>query len=261
MPLFDEFTVPLSAAVRNHPGRARSSAGSVVLAPLTTTASLAKHSFSPLSKTLHIGEPPPRVNAYSQALCGRPRAGVGTCGGITFMSVLSEVERDSSRWYAAQTRAQCEDLALRHLARQGFTAFCPRRRAGRKVGRHHVDRLEAFFRGYVFVRLDLERCRWRSVNGTVGVARLVSFGAAGRPAALPVGLIEHIQYLCRDDDELIFDDHLMPGDPIRIMAGPFASLCGTLEAAEGPERITILLDLLSRETRVQMSRSLVARAA
>lgn len=166
----------------------------------------------------------------------------------------------SARWYAVQTLARAEDMALRNLANQQFAAFCPRARVRRKVGRHLVDRLDPFFKGYVFVRLDLERERWRSINGTLGVARIVAFGSAGRPAPLPPGLVEQLQHLSANG-ELGFADALAPGDRVRVMRGAFADLVGTLEAASGPERVTILLDVLARETRVALDRSMVARAA
>jgi transcriptional antiterminator RfaH len=175
------------------------------------------------------------------------------------MSIVAAIGPGSRRWFAVQTRASSEDIALRHLANQNFTAFCPRARVNRKVGRHRVERLDPFFRGYVFVRLDLERERWRSVNGTLGVARLVTFDRV-RPAPLPVGLVEQLQDLCSEGDELGFADDLSVGDAVRVMTGPFAELVGTLEAASGPERVTILLDVLARSTRVELPRALVARA-
>ncbi|TCJ39564.1 transcription termination/antitermination protein NusG [Parafrankia sp. BMG5.11] len=177
------------------------------------------------------------------------------------MPTSTQTEPGSSRWFAVQTRAQCEDIALRHLANQRFVTFCPRARVRRKIGRHTVDRLDPFFRGYLFTRLDLDRDPWRSINGTVGVSRLVSFGSQARPAPLPAGLVEQLAQLCDTGGELSFDDGLTAGDAVRVMTGPFADLCGVLEAAGPQERVTVLLDVMARGTRVEMSRSILARAA
>jgi transcription antitermination factor NusG len=42
--------------------------------------------------------------------------------------------------------------------------------------------LGAYFPAYLFVRFDLTKDRWRSVNGTLGVSRLV--GSENRPTAI-----------------------------------------------------------------------------
>lgn len=177
------------------------------------------------------------------------------------MLLNSRIEPGSSRWFAVQTRSQCEDMALRHLTNQKFRTFCPRMRTRRKIGRHWVDRLEPFFRSYVFARLDLSCDPWRSINGTVGVARLVSFGDKGRPAALPDGFIEQLCELIGEGDEIRFGEALTVGDKVRVMTGPFADLCGVLERAGDGDRVTVLLDVLRRSGRVEMSRAMVARAA
>jgi len=147
------------------------------------------------------------------------------------------------------------------MRNQNFSTFCPMVRAMRKLGRHSMECLQSFFRGYIFVELDLERQQWRSINGTIGVARLVSFGANSRPTPLPIGLVEQLKGLCEPDDELAFDDRLLPGDHVRVMSGLFAELCGVLQSASNHERVTILLNILSRETPVELSAAVVARAA
>jgi transcription elongation factor/antiterminator RfaH len=168
---------------------------------------------------------------------------------------------EGSRWYAVQTRPRGESLALRHLQNQGFEAYCPRLRRIRAIGRNKVTTLDPFFPGYLFVSIDLERQRWRSVNGTIGVLRLVGFGngESGRPSPVPPGLVERIRELS-DGDELRFKERLCRGDAVRVTAGPFAELCGVLETAGSHERVTILLDILSKSTRVTISRDMLIAA-
>lgn len=174
---------------------------------------------------------------------------------------FSPARGSGARWYAVQTQPRREALALQHLKNQQFDAFCPLRRGLEQVGRHKSMGLLPLFPGYVFTRLDLERQRWRSVNGTIGVLRIVSFGERGsRPTALPDGLIEHLQALSAETGEIKFRDELAPGDAVRIVGGPFDQLCGTLESAGELERVTILLDILSKATRVQVSRGMLIAA-
>lgn len=165
-----------------------------------------------------------------------------------------------SRWYAVQARPHSEGVALRHLANQKFVTFCPRSRIVRKIGRHHVDSIAPFFRGYFFVQLDLDRQAWRAINGTIGIVKLVSFGKEARPTPLPEGFLEALAALAGPDGEIAFDERFNPGDCVRVAKGPFADLCGVLQSTAGEDRVTVLLNILSRETRVELRRSDVVAA-
>lgn len=157
-----------------------------------------------------------------------------------------------------QTQPRKERVALHHLGNQNFETFCPLRRTSRRVGTRNVTVLEPFFPSYAFVRLDIARDRWRSVNGTMGVARLISFGA--EPAAVPDGLVERFRSLCDDDGELAFDEELHSGERVKIVGGPLDALCGELITAEPSKRVTVLLQLLSGATRANIARDRLVRA-
>ena len=96
------------------------------------------------------------------------------------------------RWYVAQTLAKREFIALAHVEAQSFRAFCPHVMRTIRHARKSRTTKSAFFPGYLFVSLDLDRDRWRSVNGTLGVTRLVG-GADGLPIATPRGVVEALQ--------------------------------------------------------------------
>src|ERR1700694_1974440 len=74
------------------------------------------------------------------------------------------------RWFAVQSLARRERWAAKHLRNQNFSVFLPCRRTTRRHARKLETILAPFFPGYLFVSLDLARDRWRSVNGTFGVA-------------------------------------------------------------------------------------------
>jgi transcription elongation factor/antiterminator RfaH len=175
-------------------------------------------------------------------------------------AVQSAAACASRRWYVAQTQPRREELALVHLRRQGFACLCPMRRKPRKIGKRVISGFSPLFPGYVFVSLDLEREQWRSINGTIGVLRLVSFGSGGRPALLPEGFVERLASLSDSDGASRFCEELQAGTRVRVVGGPFDDLCGILEQAGDSERVTILLDLLSKATRVHMRRDLLIAA-
>lgn len=166
---------------------------------------------------------------------------------------------NNDRWYAVHTQSRKEKLALNHLERQGFDSFCPYHRVSKRSGKKYSDTLLPFFPNYLFVRMDLAQDRWRSVNGTVGVRRLVQFGGSGAPDPMPVGLVERFQELSVGNGEISFTQNLSPGDRVRISEGPFAEMYGTLVRADGLERVTILLNILSGETKVELDRRSLVR--
>ncbi len=157
------------------------------------------------------------------------------------------------RWYAAQVQPRKEQLALAHLRRQRFVTYCPIIKRTRRPRSKSVSAAEPLFPGYVFVALDCDREPWRSVNGTIGVLRLVSFGM--QPAAMPRGFVEKLQNLAGGGGHVRFDEVLQPGDGVRIVGGPFDGLCGSLASSSGRERVTVLLQMLAGETKVTMPRS------
>lgn len=181
------------------------------------------------------------------------KAGVGELVG-------SRSGSGSKRWYAVQAQPQREKLALLHLARQDFVSFCPMLSKTRRIGRKRVTALAPFFPGYLFVSLDLDRCQWRSINGTIGVLRLVAFGNGGRPTPLPVGFVERLQEWNNGGGHLARNAELSAGARVRIVGGPLDDLCGILETADGSERVRVLLSLLGKETRVQLRRDLLIAA-
>ena len=146
------------------------------------------------------------------------------------------------RWYVVQTQAHREHLAAEHLARQGFDVFFPRQRRMVRHARRLTEKLAGYFPGYLFVSLDLDAQRWRSVNGTVGVRGLIM--GADRPAAAPLGLVEALRAQADDRDCLAPPPDYGPGDRVRLLSGPFADLVGTLDRLEGLARVRILIELV-----------------
>ncbi|WP_394729443.1 transcription termination/antitermination NusG family protein [Altererythrobacter sp. GH1-8] len=158
----------------------------------------------------------------------------------------------SADWFAVQVQPRREKLACLHLERQGFAWFSPSlKRMKARAGRTVAVR-EALFPGYVFVRLDMARDRWRSINGTIGVSRLVMFG--DMPARLPDGFIDGLIARQDEDGVVAFDSAMKPGDQVRIVGGALDDVTGALLTGDGPARVMVLIDLLSGPRRVSVPR-------
>jgi transcription antitermination factor NusG len=85
------------------------------------------------------------------------------------------------------------------------------------------------FPRYIFVVVDCTRDRWRSINGTLGVDRLLMYG--GEPQPVPHGVVENLITAADLEGNIRFDLRLKEGQTVKVMAGP---LCRLSRRARGP---------------------------
>jgi transcriptional antiterminator RfaH len=162
-------------------------------------------------------------------------------------------------WYVVRTQSRAEEKAVQHLTNQGFTAYLPRYRRRVRHARRNEIVLRPLFPGYLFVRLDPDRCRWRSINGTVGVREILSNGDA--PVIVPDRIVEEIQ--AREDETgavKLRGPSFAHGQVVRLLEGPLADVNGLFEEMRDENRVVLLVSLLGRKVRMQVSAAAVVAA-
>jgi transcription antitermination factor NusG len=165
---------------------------------------------------------------------------------------------EDERWYVAQTLARRELGAAFQLERQGFRVFLPQMIKTVRHARTFRTTRAAVFPGYLFVALALGRDRWRSVNGTFGVSRLIMGESLPLPA--PHGVVETLLAF-RDSDGLCrFDRELKPGDAVRVVKGPLAHVVGTIASLDDKGRARVLLDLMGTQLVTSIAMATLERA-
>ena len=157
----------------------------------------------------------------------------------------------TTRWFLAQLKPNCQRIAQRNLAQQGFRTFLPMEEETRQRGGKFVTALRPLFPGYIFVAFDVTRGLWRAVNSTYGINRLVSFGKA--PAAVPTDLVSQLILRCDASGKLLPPKLLKPGDQVLLATGPFANLVAKIEAIAPDRRVWVLMDFLGGQTRVAVN--------
>jgi len=163
------------------------------------------------------------------------------------------------RWYVAMTLPHKERLAEANLANQSYRSFLPIHLETRRHARQFRTVLAPVFPRYIFVIIDVGQQRWRSVNGTLGVQRLITDGE--RPSAVPPGVVETLIQSSDQRGALIYKtDDLAIGDRVRLVAGPFAGSLGVLQRLDGAGRVQVLLELLGGPVKVTAARDTVAAA-
>jgi transcriptional antiterminator RfaH len=169
--------------------------------------------------------------------------------------MLLEPEMDEGpRWRLVRAQTGREVLADEQLRRQGFATFLPKQLKTVRHARKVRVTLGAYFPGYLFIELDLARDRWRSVNGTLGVSRMI--GAEERPTPAPRGVVEAL-IAAADPRGVIIGLPLQPGQQVRIVAGAFADQLATIERLDDAGRVRLLLDIINRRVAVSVARDFV----
>jgi transcription antitermination factor NusG len=158
--------------------------------------------------------------------------------------------REGERWYAVHTLPFGERRAAAQLENQDFCAFLPKRQKTVRHARKLSATIAPFFPRYLFVALDLGRHRWRSVNGTLGVASLVMVGE--RPCPAPQGIVESLIAVADEEGVLQLRSDLKVGAPVRIAAGPFADQLGILDRLDDAGRIRVLLSMFGQQVPVRL---------
>ena len=166
---------------------------------------------------------------------------------------------DDSRWYAVHTLPRNELRAEAQLTNQRFRTFLPRRLKTIRHARKLTTVVAPFFPRYLFVALDLMRHRWRSVNGTFGVATLVM--QCDMPQPVPQGVVESLIASTDQNGLLCLEQRLRVGSSVRLTAGPFAEQLAILDRLDNSGRVRVLLNIMGGPVPVQIRREFVVPAA
>ena len=162
------------------------------------------------------------------------------------------------QWYVAQTLHHREKVAERHLREQGFRSFFPQFRRTVRHARKLREVVAPVFPGYIFVIFDTERDRWHSINGTVGVARLLT--ALKRPVPVPGDVVQALIAAIDVAGCVVLGADLRVGQAVRVVAGPFVGGLGVLERLDGKRRVRVLLNIMGGQTPLMIDRADLAAA-
>jgi transcriptional antiterminator RfaH len=153
-------------------------------------------------------------------------------------------------WYLVHTKPRQEKCALENLVRQGYACYLPTLPSEklRKGAITVAD--EPLFPRYLFIRPGQEGAAqsWGPIRSTKGVNRLICFGV--EPAKVSNGLVEMLQ--ANEASVQAAPERLFkPGERVRLTEAPFAGIEGVYQMANGESRVMVLIEMLSKQVRVQ----------
>jgi transcription elongation factor/antiterminator RfaH len=170
----------------------------------------------------------------------------------------ADIRENQKRWYAVHCQSHRERAAAFNLENQGYEVFLPWRTKSRRHARKIETVRVPFFPGYLFVSLDITRERWRNINGTFGVVRILTQG--DDPMAVRRGVVEALREVSDDSGAVCWRPDLKIGQSVRILTGPFVDFVGRLDQLTNAGRVCVLLDLLGGQTPMSLPHTSIGPA-
>ena len=165
-----------------------------------------------------------------------------------------------SNWFAVVTKPRQEQVALKHLQRQGFECFLPMaENPYQRRSKKHQTIIEPLFPRYLFLNAIAESQNLAPVRSTQGVISMVRFGT--ELAVIPEYIIDSIKQRMAPDTGLIKIQPIpiKAGDKVRVFDGPLTGLNGIVQEKNSENRALILMELLGRPTKVQVDALMLQR--
>lgn len=152
-------------------------------------------------------------------------------------------------WYVVHTKPRQEPRALLNLEQQGYACYLPTLAVEKIRQGTLVVEDEPLFPRYLFIQLDPTQSgkSWSPIRSTKGVSRLVTFGT--EPAKVDPQLIHTLRQRPEQlspEPQRLFN----PGERVIITDGPFAGLDAVYQMTDGERRAMVLIELLSKPTRL-----------
>lgn len=153
-------------------------------------------------------------------------------------------------WYLIQTKPNAHFMAYENLKRQGFDVFLPLIIKTTKKNGRFLDTKAPLFPMYLFMSTSIDPVPWKSVNGTRGVAKAVTFDGIFRP--INTRIIEGLQQRCNENGVVQHLGDIGLGDLVKIERGPFAEFICTVDQIKNDKRVLVLIDILQQQTKAEV---------
>lgn len=153
------------------------------------------------------------------------------------------LEKDPA-WYVIHTRSKFENVVYQGLMKKNKDVFLPTiKKRSRRQDRRLFLR-QPLFPGYLFVRIPITPAERLDVLKTTGVVKLI--GNRDIPVPVEPEVIESLRIIVQADELVETINCLRQGDPVRVMAGPFAGVIGVFVRYQNSERVVVNIEAMGR---------------
>ena len=94
-------------------------------------------------------------------------------------------------------------------------------------GGRFVSEVGPLFPGYLFVGVERMALKWRTLNSTRGVSKVVNMDGNYQP--INTNVIRNLKSKCDPNDVFCFKNQFNPGDNVKLINGPFTNFLARIE--------------------------------
>lgn len=161
--------------------------------------------------------------------------------------------REGRGWFAVHTWPQSEFRAQKGLARLKYETFLPTERRWIKHARYKRSVVRPLLARYLFVSFDPNH-GWPGILDTDGVCAILSSDYI--PVRVPTDIVDALRtdQTIGEHDETTALARMVPGAPVRIMAGPLRGFLAELASVNtAKERADVFVAMLGKQCKVRLS--------
>jgi transcription antitermination factor NusG len=172
-----------------------------------------------------------------------------------FPQSVFELSQTDLRWWVAQVQSRQEKALARHLKPLGVPFYLPLwEKRSRRGGRVFLSYLP-LFPGYVFCRsLATARLGARRTNLITRILDVADQGLLAEELA-------QLRALQESGASLFPCSEFVPGDPVRIVEGPFKGYHGVVLRGQGRPRLLVSISMLRKAVAVEFEREMLVPAS
>jgi len=169
-----------------------------------------------------------------------------------FPASLFELPESDFPWWVAHVRSRQEKALARNLFPLEIPFYLPQREKRiRRAGRAFVSYIP-LFPGYLFFRGSVAQ-RSAALRSKL-IVKVLEVTDQG----LLEGELLQIRRLQETGADLVPFHDLVPGDPVRVVDGPFKGYTGVVLRARGKVRLLVSISMLRQVVAVEFEREVVA---
>jgi transcriptional antiterminator RfaH len=163
------------------------------------------------------------------------------------------LDQKKKKWLLAYTKPGSELEAQKNLENQGFKTLLPMiSSVSRKDSKSY--RVNPMFPRYVFILVDLKKENWNTINSTIGVTNLITFG--NKLSFVPEDAIHKIYSYLDDNDICHLNDikrEYKKGEMLEIKESIFKNLNVRFLTKTSKNRVMVLLSILNQDVKTEIS--------
>ena len=153
-------------------------------------------------------------------------------------------------WYAVYVRSHNEKKVNQLFEQKGVESSLPLIKTTRKWSDRKKKVEVPLFRGYVFVRLDIDKDKLNILQ-TDGVVKFI--GIRNEPSRIPDEEIYWIQMMVEESNTVQNEKEIPVGQKVRVIAGPFKGVEGVAMRTGNQSRLVIGIESIMNAVSVEIS--------